>query len=364
MDRFGRPGPSLSLTDGRSGFVTSCKRKKKSGCAYLSCNAVPHAYPCLCSRALRALRFCALLVCFALALAACDAGPSTPDGGGGITPGLPAPEIHSSPRWSPDGRWILYWDAGITRYDPATNRAERDLTRRGLWAITPDGTTRRMLVRDAYSGDWSPDGRAITFEKGAQIYTASLSDDLAVDSSSVVQLTRSGRNFEPSWSPDGVWIAFDSSTEDAIGPDGVRIVRVGGTGLRRIGSGRVSPSWYPDGKSVISASGQGAISPETRFLRHYPFEARPGDTLRVRPGIENYDPEVSPDGRTIVFASSGGIWLRSLDGTVLHQIRPDGGRYPDWSPDGRRIAYVGPNLTLWVMDADGKNPRALTTRPE
>ena len=41
-------------------------------------------------------------------------------------------------------------------------------------------------------------------------------------------------------------------------------------------------------------------------------------------------------------------------------------RDPSWSPDGKRIAFVSTregNREIYVMDADGKNPRRLTNNP-
>ena len=44
-----------------------------------------------------------------------------------------------------------------------------------------------------------------------------------------------------------------------------------------------------------------------------------------------------------------------------------GGRFPAWSPDGKRIAYtwgrVFADSDVYVMDADGSNPVGVTNRP-
>ncbi len=50
----------------------------------------------------------------------------------------------------------------------------------------------------------------------------------------------------------------------------------------------------------------------------------------------------SPDGKTLVYSMQGSLWKQSIDSTVAEQLT-DGPGYdyqPDWSPDGRRIAFV------------------------
>jgi Tol biopolymer transport system component len=50
----------------------------------------------------------------------------------------------------------------------------------------------------------------------------------------------------------------------------------------------------------------------------------------------------SPDGRTLVYSMQGSLWKQSMDSTSAEQLT-DGPGYdyqPDWSPDGRRIAFV------------------------
>jgi Tol biopolymer transport system component len=83
------------------------------------------------------------------------------------------------------------------------------------------------------------------------------------------------------------------------------------------------------------------------------------------------DPDYSPDGRRIAFASgrngSFGIWVSDSDGEGLRLLF-DGGPYvtgsPRWSPDGRRIVFdtrardlggVG-NPSIRAVDANGGEP--------
>src|SRR3981189_975082 len=50
----------------------------------------------------------------------------------------------------------------------------------------------------------------------------------------------------------------------------------------------------------------------------------------------------SPDGRLLVYSMQGSLWKQNIDSTTAEQIT-DGPGYdyqPDWSSDGRRIAFV------------------------
>ena len=75
--------------------------------------------------------------------------------------------------------------------------------------------------------------------------------------------------------------------------------------------------------------------------------------------------DVSPDGRTIAFEMVGDIYTLPIAGGQAKRIT-DGLAFdvqPRFSPDGKQIVFVSDRNgsdNLWVMDADGQNPKAIS----
>jgi Tol biopolymer transport system component len=76
--------------------------------------------------------------------------------------------------------------------------------------------------------------------------------------------------------------------------------------------------------------------------------------------VDNTEPSLAPDGRTVVFAriaadGSGrrlGIWTAAADGSRLQRLERSGAA-PLWSPAGDRIAYLAPTGALQLVAAQG-----------
>jgi Tol biopolymer transport system component/DNA-binding winged helix-turn-helix (wHTH) protein len=131
------------------------------------------------------------------------------------------------------------------------------------------------------------------------------------------------------------------------------------------------PALSPLGDAVAFASERaGAFE---IFIRG--FDRNATETALTSDQGHNVQPAWSPDGRFIAYHSSrrGGIWVVPSRGGVPKQLVPIGSN-PAWSPDGSRIAFqsdehmdVNPSAygaqsgsTIWIMDADGSNPREIT----
>jgi Tol biopolymer transport system component len=81
--------------------------------------------------------------------------------------------------------------------------------------------------------------------------------------------------------------------------------------------------------------------------------------------------DISPDGRWIVFDLLAHIYRMPVEGGQAESITQNSGialnYQPRYSPDGRQIAFVSDRTgqnNLWVMDADGSNPRPVFTNDD
>jgi Tol biopolymer transport system component len=80
--------------------------------------------------------------------------------------------------------------------------------------------------------------------------------------------------------------------------------------------------------------------------------------LTRTPDVDELYPRVSPDGKRIAFVCDEGagearrrnLYVMNLDGSDRRKIG-DNGRDPCWSPDGRRIAYLGNEFERLDLEA-------------
>jgi len=264
----------------------------------------------------------------------------------------------SSVAWSPDSKMVVYSRAG------------------SLWIQEMQSTTAIEMTNDAgydYQPDWSPDGRWLvyaSYQNGAvELFVRDMK------SWKTRQITFGGAvNVEPRWSPDSKQIVFVSTafnkrfhifkvdvTADSIGTP-VRLTGETTSAVNRYYYSpydhEISPVWTRDGKSIIYVSNHGHIYGTGGF---WTMEAVPGAV----PHEIHYEetnwrarPDVSPDGKRLVYGSYLGrnshqLWMLPLEGGDALPISY--GDFdainPRWSPDGREIAYISNSLgdtSLWI----------------
>lgn len=79
--------------------------------------------------------------------------------------------------------------------------------------------------------------------------------------------------------------------------------------------------------------------------------------------------DVSPDGQTLVLDLLGDLYSLPIAGGAARELTsgPAWDSQPRYSPDGTTIAFTSDRNgieNIWLMDADGKSPRALTTEKD
>ncbi len=320
------------------------------------------------------------------------------------------------PAWSPDGSRVVFhafWDG---RYH--------------LWMVDKTGRTRKQLTTGVYDDrepHWSPDGKSIVFSSDRSgnydIWRLTLADG------KLTQLTNNGANdYNPAFSSDGTQIAFVSERPDAPG-----LYRLTADGKEHLVYGTTAklaaPAFSPDGKQLlynaltkeqsglfsVAVDGAKPVTVSTSAEDVFPFRATwfsPTEYLYTADGQlkrqklgqsgatvipfqatvvlgrtpykrKTYDfsstaarpvrgikgPTLSPDGKRIVFAALGDLWLLTIGTPKPQPLTNDAYLEADpiWSPDGSQLAFTSDrqgNMDLWVRDLKTGQDQRLVDLPD
>lgn len=200
---------------------------------------------------------------------------------------------------------------------------------------------------------FSPDGSAIAFassgdsESNLDIYVQSLEEGVPQ------RLTHSKEvEFGPCWSPEGARLAFFREEEQCIS---ARVIPASGGADREVaklnaGIWRTDwrlwkSSWTPDGEHLLVADRE----PMDSNSRIFKVSLRDGTKHAVTsppPGMSDWSPVLSPDGRTLAFLRGGtrdatDIYLMPIEGKRVKPLTSEGEFITglDWSTDGNSIVY-------------------------
>jgi len=271
----------------------------------------------------------------------------------------------SDPEISRDGKVVVYvqgWNDRMT-----------DAMYSNLWTARVDGRDQRPVTQGSFRDSmprWSPDGKRLAYlsnrsgKTGIHVHWMDTGQE-----TTITDLQEAPSNI--AWSPDGSWIAYTShvaakpswSVNMAEKPAGAKWAEPPIIVTRL--------HWRQDHEGLIKPG----------YTQIFIVPSTGGAPRQISHGDYDYGaPAWSTDGQWILTASHRvpdadydltgpeiyGIAVK--DGTVrqlTHREGPDMNPVP--SPDGRKIAYTGFDFKrqsytvthLYVMDADGANPRRL-----
>jgi Tol biopolymer transport system component len=219
------------------------------------------------------------------------------------------------------------------------------------------------------------------------------------DGSNVRRVTHAPRAMHddgPDWSPDGKRLAFTRIPDN--GPNLVEVVNADGSGLQRVtprcahkptpngvprgceDAGEVS--FTPDGQHVTYVRATGHVRHFKKFnydqIEHAAVAiigvdgSGEREILRLpRYSADVHYPQVSPDGRLIVFERFNSplsrprfglaLFVMNADGTGVHRVTPwnlHAGDNPDWAPDSSRVLFRS------NVDVNDERSQYYTVRPD
>lgn len=224
-----------------------------------------------------------------------------------------------------------------------------------------------------YSPSWSADGSKIVFmsrrDGNAEVYK------MDADGDNERRLTNNlAEDGAPVFSPDGRKIAFQSRPSG--GNNDLFIMSSGGKNLVRITRNAAQdsfPSWSPSGSRIAFQSSRTASGRDNIYVMKPTREGKKNrpKNLSRNSTADDETPDWSPDGKRIAFSGERGpggfeIYTMRADGTDQTPVTdsPAFSGSPAWSPDGTLIVFqreTSGNGDIWTIGSDGSSPFNLTS---
>jgi len=336
-----------------------------------------------------------------------------PVAGGDAVVRAGGPGDETTPRWSPDGKYLAY----VSSLEPGTF----------IYLVSPHGGSPRKLIETNISmleidtasssmGDrpWAMDGKTLLISRVED------SGQIAIyrvdrDNGKAEQLTfppMASSDVSASYSFDGKQIIFARTagvhsglmTMPAAGGDPQVLLADEFDNQR--------PAWRPDNRHVVFLSNRGgggsadvweldarggslnqltfetnsvfslSVSADDR-IAYMPFwhdtflfavDVASGERRQLTSHTQNNQgARFSPDGQSVAYHSTrtgnSEIWQHHLDGRPETRITDNSSwdLYPDWSPDGERLIFVSDRedsqFKIFIANKDGGGERLLVNQP-
>jgi TolB protein len=277
-----------------------------------------------------------------------------------------------------NGRLVFARQICQTEEDPCWEIVVADATDAEETVVA--GPYPRSVWDDHFIANWSPDGRSVVFM--ADLGTGQAIWQVNADGTGFHRVFAAppdgtGLDDGPAFTPDGAWIVFTRCCPQSSGyglwrvhPDGtrLRIVTTETVGVHQgdVGASDNLPQVSPDGRTILFHRNSDANRVATvNFAGGRLRELTPGD-------LDGQIPNWSPNGRRIVFQGSTDagvdVWAVNPDGAGLTNLTNNGvSLNPSYSPDGTKIVFAqvmdDGTRDLFTMNPDGTGVTQVTHTP-
>lgn len=173
---------------------------------------------------------------------------------------------------------------------------------------------------------------------------------------------------EPRWSPDGLQIAYaktNATPFERVGAeDTIHFVAVDGSGETRESMSGGYPSFDAEWKYITFVR----TMPDTgRDIYYMPMDGSEEPKAIVATKAMEWQSVLSPDGKWLIYTTNEtGVQqayvTRFPSGQGKWQVSRHEIEMPRWSPDGKRIYYVGPEVGLYEVEFNTQ-PRVMLSPP-
>jgi Tol biopolymer transport system component len=263
-------------------------------------------------------------------------------------------------------------DEGIFTMDPDGSNASQVSSQHRPLVCSSDSVFPDPDYRSDNDPSYSPSGKRFVFTLATYSDDCNNCDygDLAfypsvavMDVDGTHRRSLSGSNSsDPAFSPNGKKVVFRDHNKIAVMSSKGRHERP----LTRDGDHAGDPGFFPSGARIVYVSeeklrGRWKLSIAT--IRLDSSHRRRLLTLLRSAGPLN-SPDVSPNGKRIVFGLGTGIYIVRSDGTHKHRLAD--GSDPVFSPNGKRIAFsrvTGTGREIMVMRTGGSDQHAVIPNP-